>query len=147
MKKRIHSTTGRDGFSLAELMVVIVILGLLVSVVAPNVFRYLFQGQEAKMKTDLVSIFSAVENYALMNGGTFPESLDVLVQPDETGEAFLKTGGKIPTDPWNREYQYDPPAGGQQPRIYSLGEDGQIGGEGKAADRDHNWAKGFDEEQ
>ena len=147
MKNRFQRTTGREGFSLAELMVVIVIIGLLVGVVAPNVFRYLFQGQEARMKVDLVTISDALENYALTHGGSYPDTLDSLVQEDENGETYLKTGGKIPTDPWDNEYQYDPPAGGQAYRIYSLGEDGQQGGDGKAADRDHLWAKGIGEDE
>lgn len=146
MKNRIKRTTGTEGFSLAELMVVIVIIGLLVGVVAPNMFKYVFQGQETRMKSDLVMISSALDNYALTHGGQYPDSLDALVEPDDTGMAYLETGGKIPTDPWNTEYQYDPPSGGQAYRVYSLGEDKQIGGEGKAADRDQLWAKGLSDE-
>ncbi|QDU67193.1 type II secretion system major pseudopilin GspG [Engelhardtia mirabilis] len=147
MKNRILRRSRREGFSLAELMVVIVIIGLLVGVVAPNAFKYLFKGQETRMRSDLVSIAGALDNYALSNGGVYPDSLDALVEEDETGETYLKSGGKIPTDPWKNEYQYDPPSGGQDFRVYSMGEDGQIGGEGKAADRDQNWAKGLSDDE
>ncbi len=122
------------------------IIGLLVGVVAPNAFKYLFQGQEARMKSDLVQISNALENYALSHGGIYPDSLDALVQEDDSGETYLKTGGKIPSDPWKNEYQYDPPSGGQDYRVYSMGEDGQIGGDGKAIDRDQLWAKGLSDE-
>jgi general secretion pathway protein G len=136
----------RAGFSLAELMVVIVIIGLLVGVVAPNVFKYLFSGQTARVRTDLTFIEAAIENFRLENGGKFPESIDELVQPDpNTNEAYLK-GGRVPTDPWDNEYQYEPPSGGQDFRLYSFGEDGQPGGDGKARDLDIKWAKGQEEE-
>lgn len=147
MKQLRRNQSRRAGFSLAELMVVIVIIGLLVGVVAPNVFGYLFRGQEARVKLDLNTINSAVETYSLNNGGRAPESLDQLIEPDpDTGEAYLK-GSRLPTDPWGNEYQYDPPSGGEDYRIYSLGEDGQLGGTEKARDLTHLWAMGLEEEQ
>ncbi|MHC4892759.1 MAG: type II secretion system major pseudopilin GspG [Planctomycetota bacterium] len=146
MKLRHKQSTPRSGFSLAELMVVIVIIGLLVGVVAPNVLGYLFRGQEARVKIDLNAIGNAIENYALDNGGRPPESLDQLVEPNpDTGEAYLK-GSKIPVDPWGFEYQYEPPfSSGESFRLYSFGEDGQIGGVEKARDLTYEWATGQEE--
>ncbi|MEO0649903.1 MAG: type II secretion system major pseudopilin GspG [Planctomycetota bacterium] len=136
----------RAGFSLAELMVVIVILGLLVSVVAPNVFGYLFKGQEAKVRTDLTVMAQSIEAYMLDNNMQAPDSLDVLVEPDpDTGVKFLNRN-TVPTDPWGNEYVYEPPSAGEPFRIYSMGEDGSIGGEAKARDLDLNWARNDEEE-
>lgn len=135
------------GFSLAELLVVIVILGLLVGVVAPNVFRYLFTGQEARVRLDLTTINGAIENFAIDNRGLPPDSLDQLVEPDpNTGETYLK-GNRIPLDPWGNEYQYEPPSGGQGYRLFSFGEDGQLGGTAKARDLTYEWAAGLEEEE
>ena len=146
MKHPNARNTARAGFSLAELMVVIVILGLLVSVVAPNVFRYLFSGQEARVKTDLTVIAQAIDTYRLENAMQAPDSLDQLVEPDpETGQTYLSKKS-VPTDPWGNEYVYEPPSGGDEYRLYSMGEDGALGGEGKARDLTLDWARGDEEE-
>ncbi len=126
------------GFSLAELMVVIVIIGLLISVVAPNVMRQLGKGQTGRVKIDVTTLESAIESYQIDNAGRFPESLDALIQPDENGNAYLKAD-TLPLDPWKNEYQYEMPQPGQnRPTIYSLGSDGQRGGEGDAKDIDNH---------
>lgn len=144
MKPTPSTHRRRAGFSLAELMVVIVIIGLLVGVVAPNVFRYLFSGQQARVRTDLIKIDEAIQNYTIENARP-PEGLDTLVEPDENGQSYLQSKS-IPKDPWGNEYQYDPPSGGDTYRLYSLGEDGQLGGEAKARDLDLSWARGEEEE-
>ena len=104
--------------------------------------------QLARVRTvDLTTIGQAVETYQLNNGGRAPESLDELIQPDpSSGEPYLK-GSKIPTDPWSNEYQYEPPSNGESFRLYSLGEDGQIGGTEKARDLTYAWAQGIEEDQ
>ena len=124
----------RAGFSLAELMVVIVIIGLLATLVVPNVVRKLFVANVAKAKADIVSISEACDEYAVENQGKYPESLQELVTPDEIGHTYLNRE-TVPTDPWGNEYQYEPPGGGNvKPTVTSFGSDGVPGGEGDAKD-------------
>ena len=134
-----------SGFTLAEMMVVIVIIGLLATLVVPNVMRNFLQGQQGKAKADITAIVNAITEYAMANGGRYPDSLEILVTPDVNGYTFLNQK-KVPKDPWNNEYQYEPPQQGQpDPRVYTLGKDGQPGGEGDAADIDNFIIRGDDE--
>ena len=126
----------QQGFSLAELMVVIVILGLLATIVVPNVVGYLFKANIAKAKADIATLEQAVTSWAVDNGGRYPESLDVLVQPDEAGKTYLQGYTSIPLDPWKNEYNYSQPDG-RNFLITSFGKDGQPGGEGDDADIDN----------
>jgi general secretion pathway protein G len=126
--------TRAAGFSLAELMVVIVILGLLATIVVPNVMKYLFKSNETKVKTDISAMVNAVDSYMVENGGKAPESLDALTQPDENGNSFIKV---LPQDPWKNNYVYEPPSAGQPYMIKSYGRDGQPGGQGEDADIDN----------
>ena len=123
------------GFSLAEMMVVIVIIGLLATLVVPNVMRNLGKAYLTKAKADLSSIDQAIQEYAMDHSMRYPESLEELIEPDENGRAYLKSS-ELPKDPWNLEYLYDAPTDGDNYRIYSLGKDGQPGGEGENADID-----------
>ena len=124
----------RGGFSLAELMVVIVIIGLLVTLVAKNVLSNLGQAYETKARADISTIMGGLDDYAINNGMRYPDSLEALVTPDERGYTILRDD-TVPTDPWGNEYQYEAPSGGQRdPIVYSLGSDGAQGGEGDAAD-------------
>jgi len=134
MKTRTARRHRRSGFSLAELMVVIVIIGLLAVMVVPNVMQKLFRGQMARAKADITTIAGAIDEFTIANAGKYPETLEVLVQEDETGHAYLRQE-RVPLDPWKNEYQYEPPSPGQKKyRLYSLGSDGEVGGEGDARD-------------
>jgi len=127
----------RAGFTLAELMVVIVIIGLLATLVVPNVMKKLFTANITKAKADITAIANAVDQYAIENAGRYPDSLELLVTPDENGFTFLK-GEVVPKDPWGFEYGYEPPAAGSQTyRVLSYGKDGSPGGEGDNADIDN----------
>jgi general secretion pathway protein G len=128
--------TYRKGFTLAELMVVIVIIGLLATLVVPNVVKRLFTAQTTKAKADITAIAGAVEGYALENNGRFPDSIQELVTPDENGFTFLDRE-TVPVDPWGNEYVYEPPEGGTKFRVLTYGEDGVPGGEGKDRDIDN----------
>jgi general secretion pathway protein G len=129
----------RAGFSLAELMVVIVILGLLATLVVPNVVRRLSAAMGGKAKSDIMAIHNALSEYAINNAGRYPDGLEPLVTPDENGHTYLDMRS-VPRDPWNNEYMYEPPTTGEgRPRVYSYGKDGQPGGEGDDADID-NWS-------
>jgi general secretion pathway protein G len=128
----------RAGFTLAEMMVVIVIIGLLATLVVPNVLKRFSFAQGEKAKVDITAIETALTEYNVTNGGKWPDSLEALVTPDVNGYTFLK-GTKLPKDPWGNEYMYDPPQPGQPlPRVYTYGKDGQAGGEGESADIDNN---------
>ena len=124
----------RSGFTIAEMMVVIVIIGLLAGMVAPRMFAYFGQAQSAVVKADIKKITEAIENYQMANAMKAPESLEQLVNPPDGSEGYF---GKIPKDPWGNPYQYDPPSGGRKFRVFTLGEDGAPGGEGKDADIDN----------
>ena len=135
MKKQ---TEKRSGFTLAELMVVIVIIGLLVTVVMPNVIGYLGKGRATRVKADIKAIDDAIQSYAMFNNGHYPDSLDALLQPDENGNAYLRRRS-APTDPWGNEYLYDPPTASTAGDylVYTYGADGTVGGEGENGDYDH----------
>ena len=126
------------GFSLAELMVVIVILGLLATLAVQNVPALLSRASTGAIKANITTICQSVDNFVILNNGRHPESLEQLVTPDENGETLLK-GRKVPADPWGAEFQYDPPMSGTRGyRIYTHGKDGIPGGEGEDRDID-NW--------
>lgn len=116
-----------SGFTLVELMVVIVIIGLLATVVIINVVPALDTASETKAKADIEMIDQAVQRYYLDNRRypTTAEGLSAL-QP------YLR---RVSQDPWNRPYIYAAPgANGRAYSITSLGADGRAGGSGKDAD-------------
>jgi len=128
----------RSAFTLTELMVVIVIIGLLLTVVAPNIFRNIGKANKTLARASIRSICDAVDQYAIENAGRFPDSLEELVTPDENGYSYFKDSESIPLDPWKNEFQYEPPSGpGGKYRVFSFGADGQPGGEGENADIDN----------
>lgn len=129
MRKQ-HKTSG---FTLAELMVVIVIIGLLATLVVPNVVRRLFAATRATAEANISTLAGACEDYAVTNMGRYPESLEVLVQPDADGHTYLNRE-TVPLDPWGQPFLYEPPQGGRKLNIVSYGKDGVPGGEGDDAD-------------
>ena len=106
MKTRTPSTVANKnaGFSIAELMVVILIIGLLSTVVVPKVLDRLSDAKTGKAKADLPAIAQALDQYMISNG-RFPDSLEDLVNPDENGRQFLNQR-TVPKDPWGAEYEY-----------------------------------------
>lgn len=131
------------GFSIAELMVVILIIGLLSTVVVPKVLDRLSDAKSGKVKADLPAIAGALDQYMISNG-RFPESLEDLVTPDENNRVWLNQK-TVPKDPWGSEYEYLPPAGGSNDyELFSLGRDQAQGGEGE--DRDITFAMIRDQE-
>ena len=132
----------RNGFSLVELMVVLFIIGLLATVVALNVLPQGDKARVVKAQADIATLGQALEIYRL-DAGTYPgigEGLNALKNPPAnlTMPQNYKTGGYIkdlPNDPWGRPYQYVTPGrSGQAFDIFSLGADGQPGGEDNDAD-------------
>lgn len=130
-----HKKRRREsGFTLVELMVVIVIIGLLATIVAINVLPSGDQARVTRARADIDTIGSALDLYRLQNG-RFPsttEGLQVLVQPGKSG-GLLK-GNRVPQDPWGRVYLYASPGQKGEADIWSLGADGKDGGEDTNAD-------------
>ena len=123
-------------------MVVLVIMGLLASIVGPNVINALSSGQEQRVKADFANIETALKMYKLDNF-IFPSSeqgLEALVtQPDADPQPKnWRTGGymqRLPVDPWGEPYLYVSPGEEGTPYdIYTLGADGQRGGVDDSAD-------------
>ena len=137
--------TEQRGFSLIEILVVLVILGLLVSVVAPNVLTTADDARESKVRADFKSIETALALYRLDNFvyPTSDQGLEGLVTPSslEPEPRNFKDGGyleSLPVDPWGRIYLYLSPGENGEFDLYSLGADGLTGGEGPNADLG-NW--------
>jgi general secretion pathway protein G len=130
-KPRHPRTRGRGeaGFTLVELMVVIVIIGLLATVVVINVMPAQNTARLKKAEADIATLEQAAEMYRL-NKMDYPDSgagLQALV-----AEGFVK---RLPDDPWGNPYRYSAPGGDGRPfDIYSYGADGREGGEGDDAD-------------
>lgn len=133
----------QKGFTLIEVMVVVVIMGVLIALVAPNVLGRVDEAKVTAAKTDISTLESALELYKLDNH-FFPstdQGLKALVekptgQPEPRNwnqNGYLKKG-KLPADPWGTEYQYIAAQNFRSYELYSLGADAQEGGEGYDAD-------------
>ena len=129
------------GFTLIEIMVVVVIIGLLAAFILPNVFGNVEKAQIAKVKGDIQGIETALTMYKLDNF-KYPSTdlgLAALVQrPNDPTVRNWREGGyikRISKDPWGNPYQYlYPGLHGQEYDLYSFGADSQEGGEGPNAD-------------
>jgi general secretion pathway protein G len=127
------------GFSLIEIMVVVVILGILAALVVPKIISRPDEARVVKAKHDILSIQSALDLYKLDNGAypTTDQGLSALVKKPTTNPAprnwqgYLKA---LPTDPWGREYMYLNPGEHDEVDIFTYGADGQPGGKGTNAD-------------
>lgn len=129
------------GFSLVEILVVLVIMGLLISVVAPNVLNRADEARVQKVQADFKAIETALKIYRLDNYvyPTTEQGLQALVEKSslDPEPRNFKDGGylqELPLDPWGRAYLYLSPGEHGEVDIYSLGADGLSGGEGQNAD-------------
>lgn len=136
----------RGGFTLIELMVVIVILGVLAGLIVPRIMGRPDEAKQLKARMQIESLESALKLYKLDNGrypGT-EEGLDALVAPPETGQAAnWRDGGylekqQVPRDPWGNAFLYLSPGQHSDFDLMSYGGDGIAGGEGRDADI-NNW--------
>jgi general secretion pathway protein G len=130
-----------EGFTLVELMVVVVIIGLLATVVVLNVLPSQDRARIEKARADIGRIEQALEMFRLDMGRypTTDEGLDALVLPpsDPRLSANYPDGGyinRLPDDPWGGPYQYLFPGEHGRFDVFTLGADGRPGGDGPAAD-------------
>ena len=129
------------GFSLIELMVVLVIIGLLAGIVASNYMDAPDLAKQVQAKANISALESGLKLYKLDNGSypTTEQGLGALVQQPSTGAPKWKKGGylekgKVPLDPWDNEYIYLCPGLHGNFDIVSYGKDGIPGGEDDNAD-------------
>ena len=142
MKRSISfSSPGSKGFTLIELMVVIVILGVLAGLIVPRIMGRPDEARQLKAKMQIESLETALKLYKLDNGAypSTDQGLEALVaQPTSPPEPpNWKQGGYIKNlkkDPWGNDYLYLNPGQQGEIDIYSLGADGAPGGEGINAD-------------
>jgi general secretion pathway protein G len=139
----------RRGFTLIEIMAVVLIIGLLGTIVGAVVFSQVDQARVTTAKTQIKQIEGALEFYRLDNGRypTTDQGLEALVREPSIApeprnyrpEGYLH-GGHVPLDPWSEPYQYQAP-GDHNPHtfdLWSLGADNRPGGEGTDSDLG-NW--------
>ena len=140
----------QKGFTLIEIMVVVVIISVLIGLVAPNILGRVDEARVTAAQADIATLEQALEMYKLDNQRypTTDQGLDALIvmpgsEPKPKRwkpEGYLKKSA-IPKDPWGGDYQYISPGSNGAFDLYSLGADGREGGEGYDADIG-NWQQG-----
>jgi len=134
----------KKGFTLIEIMVVVIILGLLAGIVLPKILGREEEAKVSAAKVQIKSMESALDGFKLDNGfyPTTDQGLSALIKKPEVGRIpdKWKEGGylkpaRIPKDPWGKDYLYFAPGNeGREYEIVSYGPDNEQGGEGKNAD-------------
>lgn len=127
------------GFTLIEIMVVLVIIGVLAAMIGPTVLNRVGEAKTTAARSDISAIMQALKLYKLDNGRypTAEQGLQALVQKPASGPApsnwksYLE---KLPKDPWNGNYQYANPGVKGEIDVFSYGADNKPGGEGDDAD-------------
>lgn len=139
-------STSEAGFTLLELMVVVVIIGLLATIVMINVLPSQDRAMQEKARADISVLEQAIETYRLdnLNFPTAEQGLAALVSPPSGLDRpdRYREGGyirRLPEDPWGNPYQYALPGEHGRFDVFSFGADGRKGGEGGDADIG-NWS-------
>jgi general secretion pathway protein G len=125
----------QNGFSLIEIMVVVVILGILASIVIPKILSRPDEARIVKAKQDLLVIQNALDLYKLDNGvyPTTEQGLQALVEKPNVSPSlpdWQQYLTSLPKDPWGHNYFYLNPGEHSEIDVYTLGADGQPGGTG-----------------
>ena len=138
-RRRTPGRAAAGGFTLIEIMVVLVIIGVLAALIAPNVLDRAADARVTAARTDVNNLMQALKLYKLDNQ-RYPsaeQGLDALVRRPEVGAVppnWKPYLDKLPADPWGRGYQYLNPGLKGEIDVFSFGADGQPGGEGRDAD-------------
>jgi general secretion pathway protein G len=127
------------GFTLIELMVVLLIIGVLSALIVPNVLDRLDEGKVTGAKSDINTLVQALKMYKLDNQRfpTAEQGLQALIAKPTASPVpsnWRPYLDKLPQDPWGHPYQYANPGVKGEIDVYSTGGDGTVGGEGKNAD-------------
>jgi general secretion pathway protein G len=130
--------TRQQGFTLLEIMVVVVIIGLLAAIVVPNFMGNIDTAAINRAKQDIRGVETALNLYRLDNF-RYPSTQDglaaLVTSPGQaTAPNWKQQLRRLPTDPWNNPYQYAYPGQRSEFDVFSYGADGQEGGEGINAD-------------
>ena len=138
-RQRLAARARSAGFTLIELMVVLVIIGVLAALIVPNVLDRADDARSTAARTDVTNVMQALKLYRLDNQRypTAEQGLLALVARPGSGPAPINWKPyleKLPNDPWGRPYQYLNPGIKGEIDVMSFGADGQPGGEGKDAD-------------
>ena len=139
MKKFIFFTKNTNrisGFTLIEIMVVVVILAVLATFVLPNIMDRPDEARKVKVMQDLRVLEGSLKLYRLDNF-IYPSQdlgLSALVNKPENASNWKGYLDRLPKDPWGHEYKYKNPGTHDAIDLYSLGSDGSEGGEGSAKD-------------
>jgi general secretion pathway protein G len=135
------SRSAQRGFTLIEIMVVVVIMGILAALVVPKLMGRTDDARVTAAKQDIATLMQALKLYKLDNQRypTTEQGLQALIAKPTSGPAAngWKTGGyidKLPKDPWGGQYQYLSPGVKGEVDVFSYGADGQPGGAGNDAD-------------
>lgn len=116
----------KRGFTLIEILIVVVIIGLIASLIAPNIMGKYERSKEEIAKAQVEMLSSAVQSF-IIDVGRCPTSLEELIKsndPKWRGPYLSK--GEIPLDPWGRPYQFKCPGDHGQFDLYSLGPNGKL---------------------
>ncbi len=136
MSNRLRSLRRRGaGFTLVELLVVLAILGLLAGLVGPQVMKFLGSSKTKTAALQIEDLGATLDLYRL-EIGNYPDSLEALVKDPGVANwngPYLRKS-QVPKDPWGNDYQYRAPGQHGPFDIWSLGSDGQEGGDGESAD-------------
>ena len=146
-RRRINPVRNAQGFTLIEIMVVVVILGILAGLIVPRIMDKPEEAKRTKAEIQIKALEQALKFFKLDNGSypTTEQGLQALVEPPSVGslakrwkEGGYLEKGKVPQDPWYSDFIYIAPGLHSDFDLMSYGADGEPGGEGHGEDI-NNW--------